>query len=303
MPPDTVPAATVADAVIKLTDPGELTRLFDEVVSLQFPDLLERIGFEVEHTMATDVLKEDRARLALPVLIDSMDRLPSGRSVMERILPVTRVSFRMIKGLKDETIRERIVAEALQNAHSLSGKLALLRLVGHRENVGTGLIREHFAAGLESALRDEIAQSTPHQLASEIDMVGLSYVLVETNAQDALRNFATDDGFLTGLLGSAVSQSEAKEVEAAAVEVMSVLPWDMLVAWLGEEFLVQRVKVLHSKLGNSDDAVPDAQTIALAYRYAIGDPPQFPFGPGPQRGRDDVVDSADDASADDGGHR
>src|SRR6266481_5981560 len=83
---------------------------------------------------------------------------------------VTRVVLRLLRSIKTPAAVNAAVREILQELKSLSSKQELIRLVGHRENVGHKLVPEDAAVEFEKAWRGEVRASPAANLVGERDI-------------------------------------------------------------------------------------------------------------------------------------
>lgn len=154
--------------------------------------------------------------------------------------------------------------EILPKVVSLSGKLRLIEMVGHREFLGYRLVSEESARELEARIMEDLASSTTEQLVAEWDLflllqrpLGWLEGDEQTKLTDRLREHLDTDEFVLAILRSAVSYTFTngdREKE---------LPRDLFNVACGEELVGAVDRLAHSQLYASMTE-DDQDTINLA---------------------------------------
>jgi hypothetical protein len=278
LPDGVVPARTIDELLSSLRDPGRLTNLLADLSAAELLDAISRLTTVAEDIEfdATRSLDDDPARIALPILLDLLPRLPNSPASPRDFgatMTIARLAHRLIKRIDREEQRAAVVRAVFADTTVLSARLALLFVLGHRTNIGTGLIGVDDAEDMEGALREALISAAPDLLATEPNPVGLAELMVETEpGRDALTLAAEDDSFMLGLVMGSRGEAHSQAHGAAAVEITEVLGWDRLVAYLGEDLLVRRiVDLMEAVLARSLAADPEqVQALELASRYAVG---------------------------------
>jgi hypothetical protein len=162
---------------------GDLEKLDDFLRSLD-PDQLQDViaGLEAfEGQFQADQVVP--GLIVLLNLIPLMPRRHGGIFDYPAYLAVGRVAYRLLRIIKEPRDVEAAACEILPRLSWLSSKLELIRLIGHREKIGTKLVSETMADILECSWRAEVRSASVEQLLSEWD---LGRVLIFTNreAQD-----------------------------------------------------------------------------------------------------------------------
>lgn len=278
LPDGVVPAAAVDEVLAHLDDPAELDRLLEPWAPDELMDLLERLNPAIEKLPLHDDPTTDPARVALPVILDALPRLPEARAALtpRGSLTVMRVAVRLLRRIPDEAVRTNVVRAVIDDTRTLSGRDVLLAVVGHQKNVGSGLVAAADAAELEDRLRNDLIALSPADFAIQDRVARLAAFMAEIDkGRSALRAIVEDDRALLALLADSVSETRTQSMGAAAVEVTTVLPWGTFAAWFGEETLVRRVGALRAALHATgmDVTGPEQAALDLAAQYASGDPP------------------------------
>ena len=283
LPEGVVPARAVDDALARLGDRDSLQAFLDTFSPAELMDLIERMNPAVEKLpVATDQTGKDPARVALPVLLDLLPRLPedAGPDHFGGPMTVMRPTLRLLQRIPDPDLRTEIVSGVLQDTRALSGRLTLLLVAGHRQNVGAGLIDASVAKELEDQLRKDLIAQPATEFAAESRMTRLANFMAETDeGRVALRTLAEDNRVMLSLFVASVGDMRAQTIGAAAVEVTRVMAWDSLIQYLGEDMLQRRTGELLAAVQDLGMTIsPEEQTaLHLAAEYAAGNRPESSF--------------------------
>ncbi len=169
LPEGVVPARTVDEAVSALTDRDALSELLAGLSVAELMDLVERLNTTLENLPVDEAaLEQDPARVALPVLLDLLPRLPEDTGMMSfsGSMVLMRAALRLLRRIPNDQ-RVDVIRAILRETRSLSSRLILLRVVGHRKDIGTGLVAPDLADELENQLRDQLIGVAPEGFASE----------------------------------------------------------------------------------------------------------------------------------------
>ena len=270
--PGTVTPATAVDEALALSNDGEV--LGDYLAGFnpaQVEDLIERLADQV------DGVEPINTGHIIAAVFNQLPRLREEERGMLDFgveISVARFALRALEQLPDEAQRVRAIEDALSRIKQLSGRLELVQVVGHRENVGAELVPADVAALVEATILDEAIENTdPGQLANERRLWDLFYWHFKTtNGQDSerLRQLCDDDAVFVRLLRSRLYHRMQQSVGAVAIHREPALPWDTLVEMLGEEYLRSRLSAFKAD-GLTDDR--DVLAVATARKYATGELP------------------------------
>lgn len=189
---------------------------------------------------------------ASTVLLNLLPDLPQRQRGMLEFDPrfaVTRVTFRLLRSLKDPTAIEAAVRVVIPNLTSLSSKLELIQQVGHRENVGHKLTSQGVAAELEKSWRAEIRAANVGQLVGERDLLGVLFTAKQENESSEGPFSVPDSPELTvALLHSASGEVLSQSFGSRAVRRTPRLSWEALVQIYGDEpTLLKRIRQAKAK--------------------------------------------------------
>jgi len=285
LPPGVVPAGAVVEAIARLRDGPKLQELFDACpTTRELVDLVQRMDFSLDEIpFKADAIDQDPARVGLPVLLELLDRLPEETSPLgfSGFFRTMRTAARLLGRIDDQDLRTEVVKAVLQDTRSVTGRLALVLAVGHREGVGERLIDASTAEELEVDLRNALIGMQAFEFGRESQPVRLAQFMVETDeGRAASAVLSEDDQVMLSLFVGAVSEVRSHTMGSVAVEVTKVLSWDHLADWLGESTLVRRTAELMAEAqhGAMTVAPEERAALDLAATYAAGNGPTTPFG-------------------------
>ena len=262
----------VQELVEALTDEGSFLQLLGTLDSGRLEAAFEQLE-EFEH----DYPKE-AAPIAVPIILNQMGRLSGKFTGFLSFSPrfkATRVIYRLLGRVDDPKALADSIGDMLRRVDSMSGKLQLLEIVGHREPVGEGLVGEDYAKEMEGQLVEQLKAASVEELTEEWDLFALlcrtsSWLEGEDKALFAasLRDHLDDDNFVVALLRAAVGYTHFSTGHKE-----KRLPWDALVEVFGERITSAVDRLIQSPLhrGLPED---DQDTIGLARKYASGSPPE-----------------------------
>ena len=213
--------------------------------------------------------------IAVPVLTNLMGSLsaePDGFLSIPSRIKASRVILRLMRRIEDPETLATCIDEVLLKVPSLSGRLDLVEMVGHRQSVGHGLVSEDQAHKLEQQIVQELKSITTADLRAEWDLIGLSLRPLlwlqdaqKDNLAERLRSHLSDDEFVLDLLRSSVVK-----VYSIGGLVHKLLHWDDLVQAFGKELAAAVVKLPNSPLW-LEITEDDRNTISLAKQHAAGE--------------------------------
>jgi hypothetical protein len=206
------------------------------------------------------------------VLLNLLSELPErkrGIFELSTKMVVTRVTYRLLRALKDPTPIEAAVRKILPEVSTLSSKLALIMQVGHREGAGHRLISEEADGELLKSWRDEVRCASGEQLAREWDLLWVLFAAkFESGPSENAIEIPDSPEVTLKILQTGRRESRHQSVESRAVRRFPSLEWEAMVKLFGnEEALRQRIagaKVAHSNRAD------DAELFELAEKYLSG---------------------------------
>ena len=157
---------------------------------------------------------------------------------------ITRVVLRILESLGTPEAVMEAVSEILPRVQSLSSKLELVELVGHREGVGQKLVTEGQAKILESEWLIAVEGASQDAFESDGNLIQVFYGLgrLESTIEPV---FNTTNTIVENLLYSAYTESLTQTFGTRRVKREGRLDWDRLMKIFGsEEKLIRAIKDL-----------------------------------------------------------
>ena len=267
----TIPADDISDMVSLMADESRVVPMLESLDGERLEQTIERLeDFEGE-------FPEQAAVVVVPVLINKMGFLSDEWSGLLSFSPrfkATRVIYRLLRRVQNRETLAGYIAEMLPKANSLSGRLCLIEMVGHRESVGTGLVSEEWAAQLEAGLLEQLVTATAEELALEWDLIGLSLrPILWNHGEEKLRiaqrysEYLINDNFVFALLRSGAGYAYSSRGMR-----QKRLPWGALADSFGETLAEAVTRLAESEL-YPDLLEHDKDTVQLALLYARGGEP------------------------------
>ena len=231
------------------------TRLQDIIASLEtYED-----QFVQEHVVPGTIV--------LLNLLPDLPERPRELLGLDTRMVVTRVSYRLLRSLKEPAAIETAVRRVLPELKSLSARLSLLDQIGYRENVGHELVSKEAAAEFEKTWRDEVRSVSIDDLAKEYDLLGVLYLAKHESGPSEASLYIDDSPKLTlALLQSARSEQVSQTMGSRAVRRSPRLAWETLIDLYGDEAtLRQRIESLKETHPEGAD-----ELLELASKYSCG---------------------------------
>ena len=284
--PDGVVRARVVDAAVEhLKRRKELQSIVDSMSSAELLDLIERMNQGLEEIpVDLAALDKDPATVGLPVLMDLLERLPeeTGMFRFGGSMVLTRAALGLLKRLPTPEARAEAVRSVLPQIRSLSARLILILVCGHREGVGNRLLVSEVATELENTLRSDLMALPAADFAKEPQTVRLAKLLAETpEGRTVLGDLAEDDRVMLSLFVGSVGDITRQAIGSVAVEVTKTLAWDLLAGYFGgdEEMLKRRTGELVEAVKSNAMTISDEEreALRLALDYATGNRPETSF--------------------------
>ncbi len=246
---------------------AELLRSYD-LDALQ--DVIAALeAFEGEYPLGAVV---PAARVLLN-LLPSLPERPQGMlSFGGTRLVVTRVVLRLLRQLESPEAVLQAVESILAAVPSLSSRLELVSMVGHREGTGHKLVTEAAAADLERDLLAELEAATPDSLVQEKNLLHLLLTPKFFVDGRVVQVDASATALAAAVLLDGRSVVRSQSVGSRAVHRTTRLHWDVLVDIFGGEDGVK--KAIEGLRGTEDPELQEV--ISLADRYLTGwRPPEW----------------------------
>ena len=166
--PDLLTFHDAERALARMTDRDGLNEFICSIEPERWQELVSNLSG------LADRFKPEHVEPGIAVLLNlwpGMPEQPSGSSVLGNDTRNTfrRATYRLLRSLEDTAAAETAVRRILPEVTSLSSKVELVLLVGHRENSGHKLVSETAAYEFENMLRHQIRTAPADELAEERD--------------------------------------------------------------------------------------------------------------------------------------
>ncbi|HWP37856.1 MAG TPA: P-loop NTPase fold protein [Gemmatimonadales bacterium] len=248
----------------RLADRDALDQYLRSLPSEQLEDVISSLEtfeeqFRPEHVIPGSVV--------LLNLLPDLPERPRGMFDLGKALTVTRVVLRLLRSLKGPLAVETAVREILPALTSLSSKLTLITIVGHRENAGHKLVSEEAAAEFERQWRAEVRTANADLLSREESLLEVLWrAKKEARPEEPPVQVPDAPQVTFAVLRSARSEALSQSAGSRAVRRSPRLAWDALVELYGDE-AVLRDRIEGLKAVQPADA---DELLQLAGRYLDG---------------------------------
>jgi hypothetical protein len=237
LPPSEVPAVDVERAVRTLSDGAAFEALLVDLPDDRLARLLVRLT-EYEQRFPSS-----HPEGAITAILRQRGRL-RGEGGFFQFAPdiaASRLIYRLLRGLTPEAIEATVAAIDYPD---LSGELDVVRMVGHRKNVGQRLVSKSTADELERNLVEKILAAPAEQIAAERE-IGPLVLFARRSASaelaEKLRVWIDDDSFLVRLVGAHKLVSLAHTDEEDGIHRTVQLNWPALTSLVSPKKLGPRI--------------------------------------------------------------
>jgi hypothetical protein len=205
--------------------------------------------------------------IVLSNLAPELPKQQRGLFALDTRMVVSRVTYRLLRSLKDPDAVERAVSEILPRLKTLSSKMEVIHQVGYREGMGHKLVSEAAAVDFEGAWCHEVISAPVDALTQE---PGIQWVLFFAKEQADLLGLpfviADCPEMTLAILCGAKGESLRQTVGTRAVKRCPQLAWDSLINLYGDEATLRlRVESLMATHPHGVDEV-----LELAGKYLDG---------------------------------
>ncbi len=228
-----------------------------------------------------DAFEPQEVMEAIPVISDRHARLmaEAGRGVdLGSDVSYGGLMRRMLDKWRDAEQLAQQLKVTLPRIDSLSARLELVSIVGHRPNTGEQLVSEEDAEWLEDYLITALENASPDSLAKEYEITRLLFRARQHNEEKGERlvaRLAEDDGIFLAALFRQYNRSTTGVEEGHMHERQPTLGWQNLSTLFGEETAQRRVSELRRRYQPVDLEEGTAEALQLADMYATGRPPAW----------------------------
>lgn len=233
----------------------DVTRLQDVISSLE----VYEDQFGPEHVVPGTI-----------ILLNLLPDLPERQREMfgwGTRMTVTRVTYRLLRSLKDPVAVENAVRQILPELESLSSKMEVIYTVGYQEGIGHKLVSEESAAEFEKTWRHEVRSASIDDLTKERNILSifLQTKRLAGSSEDSLK-IDSSPKLTLALLRAARSDAFSQSIGSRAVRRTPRLAWNALIDIYGDE------TTLKARVENLKETRPEGvdELLALAEKYLCG---------------------------------
>ena len=247
------------------------------------PELLEDVISRLE--VYQDEFAPQHAVPGTIVLLNLLPAMPERRRGMfdflDRRMIVARVVLRLLRPLGDANAVVAAVRQILPELTTLSAKLELITIVGHRENAGHRLASASTASQLEREWRAAVRSASVDDLVQEPELLDVLFrAKRDAGSAEPPLDIADLREMTLAILRSARSEAQGQEAGSRAIRRSPGLAWGVLIELYGDESTIrERTETLKAKLPEGND-----ELIQLVDDYLGGRRPR-----GLRRESDEVV--------------
>jgi predicted KAP-like P-loop ATPase len=267
--PKNIPSPSMVKQVFEsLGDEIQLRRLMGSLDGAVIENIFNRLeDYE-------DDFQPEFAEPAIRVFLKSAEKLRTEQTHMGDFgadLAVTRIVLRLLRKIGDSIKILGVCEKLLETVTSLSWRLELLEIIGHREGTGHKLVTQENDIRLRDELRKKITVTSIEELLHERHLPMLFNFLKEGGTQDSavVSKFIEDDRIFFALLKAMKTQTFSQTIGDAAERVKVCLQWRFLEHLIGADLLKNRILGLeHDKIPSDNDV---NTSFELAIRYVKGE--------------------------------
>ena len=210
------------------------------------------------------------------VLLNMWPAMPEHRGGifdLDNRIVVARVVLRLLRALGSDEEVISAVDDILPQLETLSAKLELITIVGHKESAGHRLVSTTDAERIERSFRDCVRDATVDVLARDHDLLPVMYrTSKEASATEPALVVPSDPQVTRAMLESANQNVRTGSADGRVLH-RPQLSWEPLVEIYGDEAtLAERIDELRAEHPEGLDDL-----LELAYKYLDGwRPPDWP---------------------------
>ena len=203
------------------------------------------------------------AEIVVPLAVAVLNTLPQIYDLPQQafleirpVMVIARVVLRLLRSLPPEEI-DGAVLKILSGLQTLSAKLALIELIGHRENRGQKLASLSLSKQLEVGLIQEIRRTPEDTLIQEADLLALLLTPAWWDPQSPrILPESIRTNVIQAVFSAAVSYGFEQGIGSRASRRVSRLQWEALIEIFGGAEEIERALARVDGLEtNSEDAL------------------------------------------------
>lgn len=274
LPEGVLPAREVEELFEALRDAERLRVLLDAMEPDTLEHALERLLDYEDDYRPEDVEK------AVPALLNQMPRLREGSQGFMDFgadVKVRGVVLSLLRKVEDPAAVSTLVKIMSPRIETLSARASLMKMVGHRQNVGRKLVTAEEGSLLEAQLLNAMDLAPTRDFARERDPVGLLYLARKIDPEkggELVRRLTERDEVFLALVRSLRQEVHSITAGDLVSRANEEFGWSTLCDLFGEENARRRVdQLLRAERAGAPDGGLDEEALAglrLAEDYAVG---------------------------------
>ncbi|HDV7289904.1 TPA: cytochrome C nitrite reductase, partial [Pasteurella multocida] len=165
-----------------------------------------------------DDFDENHALIAIPALYANLPRVPEKEREVFDIEPDRiwhNLTHRLMEKIPEST-RIKTISNLL-NSCDLFGQLEIVRIIGHRENIGRRLVSENNAKIFEKTLLNNIQKTSIEELIKTYNLSQILHFFI-SEGNSINNNILEDENILFSLLKSSVYERRASSSSTPVIK-------------------------------------------------------------------------------------
>jgi predicted KAP-like P-loop ATPase len=225
-----------------------------------------------------DDYRPDQVEPAVEVLLNQMPRLREGTEQFMDIGADRKLRWAvldLLRKIEDPEVLAIKLRTVMPRVETLSARLDLATMVGHREGIGRRLVSKEEARNLEEQVLTALEHADPDSLARERDLVRLllgAREIDQARGEALCARLAEKNSVFLAVLRNSLRESHSFTQGDVVSRVEHELAWDILCKLFGEDVVKRRVKELVRGRDTGEISSDERADLALdmARQYAGG---------------------------------
>lgn len=176
-----------------------------------------------------DNFDENHALIAIPALYENLSRVPEKEREVFDIEPDEiwrKLTYRLLRKIP-ESSRIKTISSLLRCCN-LFGQLDVVRIIGHRENIGYRLVSKKKAKKFEKKLLNNIQKTSTEELMNSYNLSQILYFFL-SKGKSVSNAILENENILFSLLKSSVYERRSSSSSNPIIKREKILSWDLLV--------------------------------------------------------------------------
>ncbi|XWY18627.1 KAP family P-loop NTPase fold protein [Bisgaard Taxon 45] len=221
-----------------------------------------------------DNFDENHVLIAIPALYENLSRVPEKEREVFDIEPDriwSKLTYRLLRKIPESSRIKTI--SSLLGCCNLFGQLEIVRIIGHRENIGYRLVSEKNAKHFEKILLNNIQNTSTEELMNSYNLSQTLYFFI-SEGNSVSNNILENENILFSLLKSSVYERRSSSSSSPMIKREKILSWDLLIKiYENEDNLKQAIDRIEQ-----NEKLSQETCVQLAIKYKNGWRPSNNFG-------------------------